>query len=173
MFRRKDFVTSVIIIYLILLVLFFANREQKVEKSEVCGFKNPCVRFCCFDSDSCNNQYIAAHFNNSLIPVYWNGKQKDPLFHFGAPICSQLEVLDSEWQFNSVRNQFELKKTQKISFEVWIINFKSFFCCNSNSLVKLYQKPDGTSSSIRTNIVWKAAIPPATVTSNGMFITAS
>lgn len=105
MFGRRNFVTAVLVIYLVLLILFFAYKEPYFYSS-ACNYGSSCVRFCCDDPDTCTNKFINAHFNASLVPNDDDdsGKENDVKYLFGRPDCSALKPIeaDRQWQFSPV-----------------------------------------------------------------------
>lgn len=61
--------------------------------------KEHCIRFCCLDSQNCNEKFIEEHFNKSWIPSI----SGDFHIKYGKPSCF-LDVLNNDlgWQFTKV-----------------------------------------------------------------------
>lgn len=105
MFGRRDFVTAVLVIYLVLIILFFAYKEP-YPYSSACIHGSACVRFCCDDHATCLNKFIGEHFNDSLVLKDNNDHVHEVKHIFGRPDCSTLKTFeaDRQWQFHYVRS---------------------------------------------------------------------
>lgn len=103
MFGRRNFVTAVLVIYLVLIILFFAYKEP-FPYSSACIHGSACVRFCCDDHATCSNKFINEHFNDSLVLKYDSEYIHEVKHIFGRPDCSTLKPFeaDRQWQFHYV-----------------------------------------------------------------------
>lgn len=102
MLSRKNFITFVIVTYLVLLIFFFAFKDHQT-KNNACMFGRTCIRFCCEDEKLCKKSVIQTHFNASELKT--KDENDDYIILFGEPACaSRLERLESnkEWQFTDV-----------------------------------------------------------------------
>lgn len=116
MFKRRDFIFAVLVIYLVLIILFLVYKEP-YSYSNSCMYAGACVRFCCDDHNTCSNKFINANFNSSLVPSD-DDNETEVRYLFGRPDCSTLRPLefDREWQFTSVSRKASIP-SRKIYFK--------------------------------------------------------
>lgn len=105
MFKKKDCVVAIVVIYGFLLMLFLAEKKTKNFNSP-CSWYEPCVRFCCNNKTTCNDKFIRENFNSSLLPESVRNETIEYKILLGRPTCS-LKLLpntsDEPWSFSEVR----------------------------------------------------------------------
>lgn len=110
MFKKRDYVICSVVTYIVLILLIFFLRDIKDFDYE-CNTNRGCVRFCCNDHHSCNEEFIKNNFNTSLVPKVWSSdeegsKVKIILGQLTCPL--ELVSTDSEWKFFHVSsNKFK------------------------------------------------------------------
>lgn len=123
MLRKKDYVIYSIFTYIVLILLIYLLRDSRSFKY-VCSSDSGCVRFCCDDADTCNEEFIKKNFNESLVPTFLlNHDDLKPEFKifYGKPICKTTLVSnDTAWMFAWVRNESFLTNHQ---IEIFIRHF--------------------------------------------------
>lgn len=104
MLSRRNFVTLVIVTYLVSSIFFFAFKEPQTEKDH-CIYGQTCIRFCCNDVDLCKVKIIQKTFNASGIPSLKEQEEKDYQILHGEPHCKTLVPFgaEREWEFSEVK----------------------------------------------------------------------
>lgn len=117
MIQKRDLIIAIVTIYTILIMLFIMVRD-KPDYHSVCSYEETCVRFCCYNKNSCKEKLLRTSFNKSLITSkeWKNGLRTGSLNEteedenikilYGAPTCSlKLFSTTSEkgWKFEYVR----------------------------------------------------------------------
>lgn len=101
----KIFLTvAAIAIYTILVTLYIEHRYDYHYERQ-CQAEAGCVRFCCSNSDTCNEDFIRENF---LIPSSHDGNltQQFELI-YGKPYCS--------WRMTAAKETFEFIKVTQIA----------------------------------------------------------
>lgn len=113
MLKKKDFVVYSVIIYFVLILTAYLVRDKtRFNVNEVCRPQYPCVRFCCENIKTCNEEFFRRNFNESSVQSEaWMSKADDLSqvksrikLLFGKPKC-KLEEISQEWNFTQVSKQ--------------------------------------------------------------------
>ena len=106
MVKKKVCVISAIVIYVFLITLFVLLKE-KTNFRNICNLNSPCVRFCCDDSDTCNDDFIKKNFDaKRVMPTQYEKENKDLKILYGSPECSLKPVSsDVDWEFTYVSSK--------------------------------------------------------------------
>lgn len=90
MAQNKFLVIGAAIIYVVLVVLFFAYHAEEKSESE-CNSYKPCVRFCCKNKTKCNDEYIRINFDTNLLHNHDDEDfDLDFKIMFGRPNCTMI-----------------------------------------------------------------------------------
>ena len=123
MIQKKHIVVGAVVVYAFLLTLFFTLKDKQ-NFNNVCHFASPCVRFCCFDPQTCSSDFINKNFNTSMIPglTSSDGAPADVKFMFGSPTCRIHP--QSSWKFTWVSHRalavlIRAVAYQSFSFIAW------------------------------------------------------
>lgn len=109
MLKKKDCVIYSVFIYIVLILTIYLNRDKKrFDSNVICRVDFPCVRFCCDNIKTCNDEFIRKYFNESLVQGgedEMNQVKPRVKLMFGKPKC-KLEMIgeDKEWSFTPVNN---------------------------------------------------------------------
>lgn len=109
-FKKKDCVIGSIFIYVFLILLLIMLQDRH-SVTTPCSYYKPCVRFCCFDKEFCNEKFIRENFNSSVLSLDLTEEHlNDTLDYkvlYGSPRCKLKEVPASDfnksWSFIYVR----------------------------------------------------------------------
>ena len=103
---KRECVIGAVTVYMFLFIFFIIVKDKKLFH-HVCDFESPCVRFCCFDVDTCNEKFIKNNFKIDQIPETNDTVRKlvgrELKIMFGSPVCSLHELKKkSAWDFTPV-----------------------------------------------------------------------
>lgn len=88
--NKKDYFYSVVICYVILVMLFFSLKSRR-NTDYLCEYDSLCVKFCCWNKTTCNENFIRKNFKIPEMPadVSYNEKKeyKDLKILYGDPYC--------------------------------------------------------------------------------------
>ena len=98
MAKKRDFVIGSVIVYCVLITLFICLKDKEPSLFD-CGSQN-CIRFCCFDNNTCNDNFIQKNF-------YPASPDQSFKIITGSPKCS-MKVLEFEKDLTFDRVRLEL-----------------------------------------------------------------
>lgn len=106
MLRKKDYVYIAVICYIVLVMLFFSLKENR-QILTPCAFDSACIKFCCYNSTTCNDKFIK---NNFMVPKVFDkndgqnttDKYADVKILYGQPEC-ETEISEEKYEWRMVR----------------------------------------------------------------------
>ena len=111
-FQKRDCVIGSIFVYVVLTMLWMLLQDRDTF-SIPCYVDKTCIRFCCHNEKSCNENFIRKNFNLSFIDKFRSSE--DYIILLGSPICKVNKIsakeFEKSWSFyNKFSSNLEVRK---------------------------------------------------------------